>query len=147
MKYTISAVKRTILPTKAGGTWTKLEVRTQETGEQIFELGNGIAKNVKENLKAGVIIEGYVEDRAWTGRDGQTRYNKVLNGITIEYLYNLMKKLHPEIEGMVVQSTPPPTVTKTEGQWVTGIPNETTSTFDSSSITYPDSPNPDDIPW
>ena len=88
------------MPKRDGGTWQKTEVKTDQTGEQILEIGRGIEKNVKDNLKKGDSIVGYIEKRPWTGRDGQTRYNMVLNGITAEYVYDLLLRVNPDVESL-----------------------------------------------
>lgn len=100
MIYQITAIKRSTMPKRDGGTWTKVEVKTKQTGEMILELGRGIDKNVKENIKRGTEISGYIEKRPWTGRDGQTRYNNVLNGITAEYVYELLLRAYPDVESL-----------------------------------------------
>lgn len=100
MKYTITAVKRTPIAKKDGtGTWTKMQVKTAQTGAQILDLGFSIAKNVKDNLKSGDIITGYVESRPWNS-NGKSGVNITLNGITAEYVYELLLKINPSIEGL-----------------------------------------------
>jgi len=90
-KYTVTAVKRDTLPKKDGTTWTKISVKTAETGDAILELGYGHQKATKDYMKAGDHITGYVENRSWTNGQGQTSVTPTLNGITEEYLY----KAHP----------------------------------------------------
>ena len=114
-KFTVSAVKRTTLPTKAGGTWVKTEVKLQELGGEIYEIGNGIGKNAKENLRAGSIIEGYTEKRPWTMRDGSIGYNNVLNGITAEYVYKLLLRINPDVE--VMKDVDPVNQVSGNGSW------------------------------
>lgn len=95
MNYVIKGVRKTQLPKKAGGTWTKIEVKTEQTGDTVLELGQGIAN--KEGIAKGTVINGYVEDRKWTGKNGSTGINKVLNGITAEYVYKMLLSIHPEL--------------------------------------------------
>jgi len=95
MNYVIKGVRKTQVPKKAGGTWTKIEVKTEQTGDTVLELGQGIAN--KEGIAKGTIIKGYVEDRKWTGKNGSTGINKVLNGITAEYVYSMLLSIHPEL--------------------------------------------------
>ena len=102
MKYTIKAVKITPIPyAKKDGTpgiWNKKQIKTKETGDEILELGSGFSKYVSENIAAGHVVNGYIEKKPWTKRDGTTAYNTVLNGITAEYVYNLLITKFPDIE-------------------------------------------------
>ena len=99
MRYIINAIRREVKPTTTGGTWTKIEVKTDKTGDDILELGLGISEYKRNNIKEGDMIEGYIEKKAWNKIDGTFGgYNTRLNGITVDYLYALMKKYHPEID-------------------------------------------------
>jgi hypothetical protein len=95
MLYTISAVKKTTLTTKAGGTWVKTEVRLKETGDTTYELN--FSKYIKDNLVAGQQHQGYLGERSWTGKNG-TIITKTFNSISAEYVYALLLKLNPNIE-------------------------------------------------
>lgn len=132
MKFTVKAIKKTVLPKSAGGTWTKTEIKTHETGEAIMELGRGHSTWLKENLREGSVITGYIEEKPWTGKDGNLRIAKSINGITPEYVYDLLLKVYPNIEEapQVPKQTQP-----------VGTP------FNANSIEYPEGPNPEDIPW
>jgi len=102
MKYIITAVKRTAIPKKDGtGTWTKMQVKTQQTGEQILDLGFSIPKNIKDELKKGDEITGYVESKPWNS-NGKSGVNITLNGITAEYVYELLLKINPDVATMSV---------------------------------------------
>jgi hypothetical protein len=96
MKYKITAVRKKEMPKKAGGTWTKVEIKTDKTGEQILELGMGLPMK-REDVKVGTEIEGYIEKKQWGERDGQPLFNVRLNGITAEYVYSLLLKQFPEL--------------------------------------------------
>ena len=97
--YKITAIKKTVLPKKAGGTWTKIEVRTDKTGDTVYELGNGHSTQLKDYIKVGDVITGYTENKPWNKADGTLGgYNKRINGITPEYVYKLLLSIHPDIE-------------------------------------------------
>jgi hypothetical protein len=105
-KYKITKFRTVVKPTADGRTWNKVEIKTDVTGDDVIELGNGVSKYQKENLKEGDIIEGYIERKPWTKRDGTVGgYNVKLNGITVDYLYALMKKLHPDLETIDLTKT------------------------------------------
>lgn len=96
MKYTITGVKRTPIAKKDGtGTWNKIQVKTKQTGDQILDLGFSISKSVRDNLKPGDVIVGYVENKPWSS-NGKSGFNVTLNGITAEYVYELLCKIYPE---------------------------------------------------
>lgn len=102
MKYTITAVKRTPIAKKDGtGTWTKMQVKTQQTGDAVYDLGFSFPKGVKDTLKVGDVLTGYVESRPWSS-NGKSGVNLTLNGITAEYVYELLVKLNPQVETMDV---------------------------------------------
>lgn len=132
MRFTISGIKKTVLNKKAGGTWTKTEVKTKETGEAVMELGRGHSTWLKENLKEGTVIVGYIEEKPWTGTDGMLRISKAINGITPEYVYELLLKVYPNIEDA-------PQVPK-------NVPVASTASYD-GPIEYPTEPDPNNIPW
>lgn len=119
MKYTIKAIKKTQMPKKDGmGTWQKVQVKTQETGEEILDLGFGIAKNIKDNLKAGDVITGYIEKKPWTRSDGTVAYNTILNGVTADYVYELLLRAYPEIESLPA-APGQKAAASSEGEWET----------------------------
>jgi hypothetical protein len=96
-KYIITAVRKKELPKKAGGTWTKVEIKTDQTGDQILELGNGLPFK-REDVKVGSVIEGYIEKKQWGERDGAPQFNVKLNGITVEYVYAMLLSVFPELK-------------------------------------------------
>lgn len=106
MKYTISAVKKTAIAKKDGtGTWSKVQVKTKETGDTIYELGNGHSKQFKDSVKSGDIVTGYISNDPWFKTDGsQGGVNSRLNGLTVEYLYSIILKLHPELDTELVNA-------------------------------------------
>ena len=99
--YTIKAIKRTPIAKKDGtGTWTKIQVKTQETNDDILEMGFGHPKNLKDNLKVGDKVSGYIESIPWYKTDGTKGGDNVrLQGITTDYLYRLILTMDPTIEG------------------------------------------------
>mgnify|MGYP001562618756 CR=1 FL=1 len=113
MKYIISGIKKTPIAKKDGsGTWMKVQVKTQQTGTQVLDLGFSISKNIKDNLVIGSEITGYVEARPWSS-NGKSGVNMTLNGITVEYVYELLLKMNPTLEGLSTGiSTPVPVATK-----------------------------------
>ena len=104
MKYTITNIRRKpITYTKKDGTagmFNKIEVQTDITGDAVYELGEGHTIAFKESAKAGDVVTGYTAAVPWS-RNGKSGINNKLNGITVEYLYNLLLKLSPGIEGAV----------------------------------------------
>jgi hypothetical protein len=103
MQYTIKRIKTTPKPfTKADGTagmWNKVELQTQETGEEVLELGEGFSKSQKEKLVAGSVVIGYISKVPWHKKDGTIGgHNVKLNGITAQYVYNLLITKFPDIE-------------------------------------------------
>ena len=99
MNYRITAIKKTVLPKKAGGTWTKIEIKTDKTGDDIYEFGQGHSTYIKETAKVGDTLVGYIENKPWNKSDGTLGgYNKRINGITPEYVYKLLLSIHPDIE-------------------------------------------------
>lgn len=143
MKYTVTGVKTTPIAKKDGmGTWNKIQVKTKETGEQILDLGFSVSKSVRDSVSVGSVITGYVEQKQWSS-NGKTGVNLTLEGITAEYVYNLLLKLNPNIEGgssvnTLVPATPIATGTGSFGA----------DAFTLETIQYPiDDINPDDIPF
>lgn len=107
MKYTITAVKRTPIAKKDGtGTWTKMQVKTKETGTQVLDLGFSFPKGTKDNLKAGDVLTGYVESKPWNS-NGKSGVNVTLNGITAEYVYELLLKAFPGADKLDVATGSP----------------------------------------
>lgn len=98
MRKIVKAIKRQQM-SGANGLWTKILLKFQDTGDQIFELGNGFGKYTKENLAIGQELNGYVSVRTWQGQNGQGSSN-VFNGITADYVYSLLLKLKPDIESI-----------------------------------------------
>jgi hypothetical protein len=129
MKYTIAGVKRTTLPKKAGGTWVKTEVKLKETGDQIYELN--FSKYIKDGLVQGTILNGYLSEKSWTGRNGVS-ITKVFNAIDAEYLYDMILKMNPAIEGsMSVAKAPVETASVKTDVWEeTGPAAEETATVE-----------------
>ena len=121
MKYVITAIRKKEMAKKAGGTWTKIEIKTDKTGDQILELGNGLPVR-REDVKIGTTIEGYIEKKQWGERDGVPQFNTRLNGITVEYLYAMLLSVYPELKDFQL-----PQETKTEessGEWQTAKPSK-----------------------
>ena len=94
MKTKIAAIKQTVLPTKSGGNWTKLEVKLEGHGEEIFELSG----YKPEYTKVGDVLVGYIFNKPWVGTDGQTRYNKMFKRVDAGYLYDLVLLIDPNVE-------------------------------------------------
>lgn len=126
MQYKITALRSKVLPKKAGGTWTKIEIKTDKTGEEVLELGYGI--NGKDTLKVGSVVEGYIERKQWGERNGVPAYNIRLNGITAEYVYQLLLTIHPELASAEL-SQPQAPEPVAEPEWST-TPEETSSPED-----------------
>lgn len=143
MKYTVTGVKVTPIAKKDGmGTWNKIQVKTVETGDQILDLGFSVSKSVRDSIKIGTVITGYVESKPWTTSNGKSGVNLTLEGITAEYVYNLLLKLNPNLEGAAVKTAAPANLagdaTGSFGPAPTAMP----------TIDYPsDDINPDDIPF
>jgi hypothetical protein len=118
MKYSITAVKRTQIPKRDGsGTWTKVQIKTNKTGDEVLELGFGHQPKVKDNLKAGDVVIGYVEKAPWNKSDGTPGgFNVKLNGLTPEYLYQLILKIAPGVEGIEAAPSAPQA---TDSEWET----------------------------
>lgn len=120
MKYTITAVKRTPIAKKDGsGTWTKMQVKTKETGAQILDLGFSFPKGTKDNLKAGDVLVGYVESKQWSS-NGKSGVNITLNGITAEYVYELLLKAVPGADKLDVAVGSVATPKAPSDEWETG---------------------------
>jgi hypothetical protein len=98
MQFKITAVRKQSLPTKAGGTWTKVEVKTDRTGDAVVMVGFSVPKNKRENLKAGDIVNGFIEEKPWTAANGSSGVNRELQGITLDYIYEFLKTKMPDIE-------------------------------------------------
>jgi hypothetical protein len=126
MKYTLTAVRRKTLTKKDGtGTWQKVELKTDKTGDVIYELGYGHSKSLKETAKIGDVVNGYTEQTPWYKSDGsQGGFNNRLQGITAEYVYSLLLKLSPDIEATLGTNT----ATPAEDSWSTAEPE----------VNYPD---------
>lgn len=107
MKYTITGVKKEVKAKKDGsGTWTKILVKTDKTGDEIWELGNGHSKYFKDNIAKGNVVTGYTEKAPWTKSDGTLGgYNNKLNGVTVEYLYDMLLKAFPDFESLANANT------------------------------------------
>lgn len=107
MKIKITAVRfKDIAWT--GGTFRKYECKTDKTGDTILELRLGKDANAK--AKVGDVIEGYIEDGFYMGKNGKVD-TKTLKRISAEYVYKLVLKLDPNIEGVTTAETlpePPP---------------------------------------
>lgn len=125
MKYQITGVKRTPIAKKDGsGTWTKLQVKTAQTGDTVLDLGFSIDKNTRDNLKVGDTITGYVESKPWSS-NGKSGVNMILNGITAEYVYELLVKAIPGVESL------------NTNVGSVAVPTPTVSEWDTGSIPYP----------
>ena len=99
MQYKVTLVDKKVLPKKAGGTWTKITIKTDKTGDNLFELGYGHSMTLKDTIKVGDMIVGYPEKRPWNKSDGTLGgYNLRINGITAEYVYKLLLNKFPDIE-------------------------------------------------
>jgi hypothetical protein len=127
MVYTIKNFKVDVLNKRAGGTWNKYTVKLVETGEVAYELNFG--KYIKEKLAIGQKLNGYISERSWTGQNG-TIITKVFNAIDADYLYSLILKMNPNIEGV---KTPTVEAAPKESQWETTGPA--------------DEPTPDNNDW
>jgi hypothetical protein len=117
-RYIITGLKSEVLNKKAGGTWTKISIKTNLTGDQVLELGYGIPN--KDKIAVGSEIEGYTEKKQWGEKNGEPLYNVRLNGITVEYVYAMLLSLHPELKDF--QLTPEPKkveVAKPAATWQT----------------------------
>lgn len=158
MKYVITAHRTKVLPTKRGTTWTKVEVKTDKTGEEIIEVASSIQN--RENLQVGQTVNGYIEKKPWTGNDGQVRYNQVLNGPTVAMIYEFLATKHPEIETFVPAAAPvqaqsngwsqpqaaPAQPAQTE--WNQNPPQKPAAPAASNGVAYPaEDINPEDIPF
>lgn len=98
MRKIIKAIKRQQMSGQ-NGPWTKIMLKFQDTGDQIFELGRGFDKYTKERLAAGQELQGYVTQRTWQGQNGGGVTN-TFNAITAEYVYSLLLKIKPDIESV-----------------------------------------------
>lgn len=117
MIYKVTAVKRTPIAKKDGtGMWTKVEIKTDQTGDKVLQLGYSHQKNVKDNLKIGSVITGYVDSKTWES-NGKSGVNLVLEGITSEYVYGLLLKKFPDIDSLA--STPSVAKPEVSGGWET----------------------------
>jgi len=97
-KFKVTGVKRTPIAKKDGtGTWMKMQVKTVETAETVLELGFSFPKATKDNLKPGDVLTGYIESRPWES-NGKNGVNMILNGITAEYVYELLLKINPNAD-------------------------------------------------
>lgn len=144
MLYHITAIKRDTMPKRDGGTWVKVSVKAQETGEQVLELGNGHDKRVKDYLKAGDTVVGYIENRQWAGSDGQPRFTPTLHGITPQYLHKLILAIDPGIEAKV-NGQAAATVSAPVAKVAPKLP---ASSWETPAVEYPaDDINPEDIPF
>lgn len=145
MRYTITAIRRQELPKKAGGTWTKIEIKTDKTGDEVFELGRGI--NYKDKVQVGDVVNGYTEKKPWTASDGTTRYNNILNGVTVEYLYEYLLKTQPELANFV--PAPVAAASPQASFQTAATPGfQAPAAPEVPSIEYPaDEINPEDIPF
>lgn len=94
MKYKITAIRSKQIPW-SGGTFTKYEVKTDKTGDEIVELRFGKDKNPQ--VQMGHEVNGYIENSSYTGNNGEV-FIKILKPITAEYVYQLLLKLAPGIE-------------------------------------------------
>jgi len=107
-KYTVTGVKTTPIAKKDGmGTWNKIQVKTVETGDQILDLGFSVSRSVRDSVKVGSIITGYVESKPWTTASGKSGVNLTLEGITAEYVYGLLLKMNPNLEGATTKVATP----------------------------------------
>ena len=96
MKYVIDGVKRTVKAKKDGsGTWTLVQIKLAGLGETIFEV-NGFGTKEVEKWVKGTEVNGYLGERHW-GDNGVT---KCLNKIDALYVYNLLVKQFPGIDGV-----------------------------------------------
>lgn len=139
MKYTVTGVRVTPMTKKDGmGTWNKIQLKTKETGDTVLDLGFSVPKSVRDSIAIGSVITGRIEQKTWNS-NGKTGVNTVLEGITAEYVYDLLLKQFPNIEssvGMGVATAIP----KNDGFNQTipsGVP----------TIQLNDEINPDDIPF
>lgn len=105
MIYKITAIRRKEVPytdkrTGQAKSFTKTEVKTDKTGELVYELGEGHSDATKKNIKVGDIISGFTAQVPWFKKDGsgQGGVNNRLNGVTAEYVYRLVLKMNPNIE-------------------------------------------------
>jgi len=141
MKYTITAIRTKDLNTKSGRIWTKHEVKTEQTGDQVLELGREIEN--KDNIKVGDVLTAVIEKKPWTGSDGTVRYNLILNGPSLSYMYAFILSKFPEIEHFAMpepvapapQPVQAPAAPIAASEVVPGVP------FPTEEI------NPDDIPF
>ena len=120
MKYIVTAIKRTPIAKKDGsGTWIKLQVKTQQTADQILDLGFGFPKGTKDNLKVGDSLVGVVSSKPWSS-NGKSGVNLTLEAVTAEYVYDLLVKKFPDIESLAssANSVARPSVPASE--WDTG---------------------------
>jgi len=108
MKLKISKIKRTERPSNYGGTWTLVSVIFDGIQNPKFGFDlKGYGKSA-EKFAEGTVIEGYMTKGSYQGKNGPVETNQ-FNKITPEYVYGLLLKIKPDIEG-----TPAPKVEKTE---------------------------------
>lgn len=115
MIYNITGVKRTPIAKKDGtGMWTKVEVKTQQTGDKVIQFGFSHSKSVKDNLKIGSTVTGRIETKTWES-NGKSGVNLTLEGISAEYVYDLLLKKFPDIDSLA--STPSVAKPEVSGSW------------------------------
>jgi hypothetical protein len=120
MRVTVNKFRSEQMPSKFGGTWNIVEAKFNETGEDVYQL-KGFSGKFLENLKQGDVLIGYVTKNEWQGKNGPG-FSLVFNKISAEYVYSLLLKLAPDIEGVAVATAPTNAATP-EGEWNSGGSN------------------------
>ena len=97
MQAKITKFVKKSMPSKFGtGTWDIFQVKIEGQGEKVFEL-NGFGKYTKENMKEGMVLDGFISERVWQGKTGEGK-TLTFNKITPEYVYKLLVSVYPDIE-------------------------------------------------
>jgi len=142
MKYNVTGVKVTPMTKKDGmGTWNKIQLKTRETGETVLDLGFSVSKSVRDTIAIGSVIVGRVEQKTWNS-NGKSGVNMVLEGITAEYVYDLLLKQFPNIEGGA-----PAVKNDGFGQPAAMPVADSFSSTPMPTVQLSDDINPDDIPF
>lgn len=117
MKLKLIAYKKKESPSNfgpAGSTWTQVSAKFEgvENPQYGYEL-RGFSKNQIKDLKEGQMLNGYFETRTYQKKDGTMGSSELFKAVSVDYLYDLLMKINPAVEGGAKN----PTIAEQKDSW------------------------------
>ena len=100
MKVKIQAFKKKDLPSKfGGGTWTVADAKFDGVNNPMYGFKLvGFSKETIANLAVGQELVGFFSKKSYVGKDGTMQSSDTFNAVDVNYVYDLILKIAPEIE-------------------------------------------------